>query len=128
LSRPELLRALPAIPRDAEGPVFREPWEAQAFAMALALHEGGAFGWSEWAAALAAEIKAAQAAGDPDSGETYYRHWLAALEKLLAAKALTSRTELAKRRDQWDRAARATPHGRPIELANDPLAARPNPL
>jgi nitrile hydratase accessory protein len=128
LSRPELLRVLPEIPRDADGPVFREPWEAQAFAMAVALHERGAFSWPEWAAALAAEIKAAEAAGDPDTGETYYRHWLAALERLLATKALASRSELEKRRDQWDRAARATPHGRPIELANDPEAAQSDPL
>jgi nitrile hydratase accessory protein len=128
LSRPELLRVLPEIPRDADGPVFREPWEAQAFAMAVALHERGAFSWPEWAAALAAEIKAAEAAGDPDSGETYYRHWFAALERLLATKALASRSELEKRRDQWDRAARATPHGRPIELANDPEAAQSDPL
>ena len=119
MSGPEL-DALPGIPRGAEGPVFSEPWEAQAFAMAVALHERGCFTWVEWAAALAAEIKAAQAAGDPDTGETYYRHWLAALEKLAAAKALTDRTELETRHAQWDRAARATPHGRPITLENDP--------
>jgi nitrile hydratase accessory protein len=124
LSRPDLVAALPEIPRDAEGPVFREPWEAQAFAMAVALHQQGAFTWNEWAAALAVEIKAAQAGGDPDTGETYYRHWLAALEKLVAAKALTSPAELAARRDQWDRAAHATPHGWPIELANDPQSQR----
>jgi nitrile hydratase accessory protein len=124
LSRPDLVAVLPEIPRDAAGPVFREPWEAQAFAMAVALNERGVFTWTEWAAALAAEIKAAQAAGDPDTGETYYRHWLAALEKLVASKALASRAELTTRRDQWDRAARATPHGRPIELANDPELSR----
>jgi nitrile hydratase accessory protein len=123
LNRPELVAALPEIPRDADGPVFREPWEAQAFAMAVALHQQGAFTWSEWAAALAVEIKAAQAGGDPDTGETYYRHWLAALEKLVAAKALTSAAELATRRDQWDRAAHATPHGQPVALENDPQAA-----
>jgi nitrile hydratase accessory protein len=119
LSGPDL-KALPQIPRDAEGPVFREPWEAQAFAMAVQLHQRGVFTWVEWAAALAAEIKAAQGAGDPDTGETYYRHWLAALEKLVAAKALTNPSELGARRAQWDRAARATPHGQPIELVNDP--------
>jgi nitrile hydratase accessory protein len=124
LSRPDLLAALPEIPRDAEGPVFREPWEAQAFAMAVALNARGVFTWTEWAAALAAEIKAAQAGGDPDRGDTYYRHWLAALERLVAAKALASRAELSERRDQWDRAARATPHGQPIELANDPRGHR----
>src|ERR1700733_7829961 len=81
--------AVPSIPCDAEGPVFREPWEAQAFAMALALHERGIFTWSEWADALSSEIKRAQAAGDPDTGETYYRHWLAALERLIAVKGVT---------------------------------------
>ncbi len=120
MNAPDLLAALPEIPRDAAGPVFREPWEAQAFAMAVALHERGVFAWTEWADALAGEIKAAQAAGDPDHGDTYYKHWLAALEKLVAAKAVASRAELETRRDQWDRAARATPHGQPIELANDP--------
>jgi nitrile hydratase accessory protein len=120
LNRHDLIVALPEIPRDAEGPVFHEPWEAQAFAMAVALHQKGAFTWTEWAAALAAEIKAAQVNGDPDTGETYYQHWLAALEKLVASKALTSAAELATRRDQWDRAAHATQHGQPIELENDP--------
>ena len=74
--------AVPGVPRDADGPVFREPWEAQAFAMTLALHERGVFTWPEWAAALAAEIKRAQSEGDPDTGETYYSHWLNTLEKL----------------------------------------------
>jgi nitrile hydratase accessory protein len=119
LSRPNLA-ALPQIPRDATGPVFREPWEAQAFAMAIALHERGIFTWTEWAAALAVEIKVAQGQGDADTGESYYHHWLAALEKLVVAKALSSAAELATRRDQWERAARATPHGQPIELYNDP--------
>src|SRR5882724_13437087 len=82
----EATRALPGIPRDADGPVFREPWEAQAFAMALALHAHGLFTWNEWAQTLAHEIKRAQAAGDADTGETYYRHWLAALERLVAEK------------------------------------------
>src|SRR6202140_5254385 len=82
--------ALPGIPRDADGPVFREPWEAQAFAMALALHARGLFSWNEWAAALADEIKRAQAGGEPDSGETYYRHWLATLERLIAAKGVAT--------------------------------------
>ena len=85
---------MPGIPRDADGPVFREPWEAQAFAMTLALHERGLFTWPEWAAALAAEIKRAQAAGDPDTGETYYSHWLAALEKLVAEKGVATHDTL----------------------------------
>jgi nitrile hydratase accessory protein len=108
--------AVPSIPCDAEGPVFREPWEAQAFAMALTLHERGLFSWSEWAATLGDEIKRAQAAGDPDTGETYYRHWLNTLERLVAEKGVTTRDTLARYRDAWDHAADRTPHGKPIEL------------
>ena len=107
---------LEGIPRDEDGPVFREPWEAQAFAMALTLHERGLFTWSEWAAALADEIKRAQAHGDPDTGETYYRHWLATLERLISAKGVATREVQHRYRDAWDRAADRTPHGSPIEL------------
>ena len=112
----EVTAALPDLPRDAGGPVFLEPWEAQAFAMTLALHRRGLFGWPEWAAALAAEIKRAQAAGDPDTGDTYYRHWLAALERLVAEKGVADRASLERYRDAWDHAALRTPHGTPIEL------------
>jgi nitrile hydratase accessory protein len=108
--------AVPGIPRDSDGPVFREPWEAQAFAMALALHARGLFTWPEWAASLADEIKRAQASGDPDTGETYYRHWLANLERLIAAKGVASTDMLHRYRDAWDHAADRTPHGQPIEL------------
>jgi nitrile hydratase accessory protein len=108
--------AVPGIPRDSDGPVFREPWEAQAFAMALALHARGLFTWSEWAASLADEIKSAQASGDPDTGETYYRHWLANLERLIAAKGVASTDIQHRYRDAWDHAADRTPHGQPIEL------------
>jgi nitrile hydratase accessory protein len=108
--------AVPAVPRDRDGPVFREPWEAQAFALAVALHERGLFSWSEWAQALGAEIKQAQQAGDPDTGETYYLHWLAALERLVAAKGVASPETLTRYRDAWDHAADRTPHGAPIEL------------
>ena len=107
---------VPGIPHDGDGPVFREPWEAQAFAMTLALHERGLFTWSEWAAALAAEIKRAQAAGDPDTGETYYSHWLAALEELVAEKGIATRETLHRTRDAWDHACDRTPHGQPIVL------------
>jgi nitrile hydratase accessory protein len=109
-------QAVPGIPCDAEGPVFREPWEAQAFAMAVALHERGLFTWSEWAEVLGEEIKSAQHAGDPDTGATYYHHWLAALERIVAAKGVADRTMLARYHDAWDRAADRTPHGMPIEL------------
>ena len=114
--------AVPGIPRDAQGPVFREPWEAQAFSMALALHERGVFTWPEWAATLADEIKRAQAAGDPDTGESYYRHWLAALERLVAEKGIASLETQTRYRDAWDRAADRTPHGAPIELSPDDFA------
>jgi nitrile hydratase accessory protein len=108
--------SIPGVPRDTDGPVFREPWEAQAFAMTLALHERGLFTWPEWAAALAAEIKRAQGAGDPDTGETYYAHWLNALEKIVADKGVTTHDTLHRYRDAWDHACDRTPHGQPIVL------------
>jgi len=116
-------RAGPGIPRDGDGPVFREPWQAQAFAMALALHARGLFTWNEWAAALADEIRRAQAAGDPDTGETYYRHWLATLEKLVAEKGVATPEILHRYRDAWDHAADRTPHGSPIELTPGDFAS-----
>ena len=114
-ARPDL-DALPAIPRDDEGPVFRAPWQAQAFAMAVSLHERGAFTWKEWAKRLADEIAAARERGEVDDGRRYYHYWLAALEKLVAEKQLLRADELTRRKDEWERAARETPHGKPIEL------------
>lgn len=111
--------ALPGLPVDSGSPVFAAPWQAHAFAIVLALHQKGLFSWPEWAAALAAEIKAAQAAGDPDTGETYYAHWLAALERLLAARKVTTPEALARYRHAWDAAAHRTPHGTPIELRDE---------
>lgn len=108
--------ALPGQPMCGVEPVFREPWEAHAFAMTLTLHQRGLFTWPEWASALSAQIAKAQAAGDADLGDTYYRHWLAALEALVAEKGASSARELARTRDAWDRAADRTPHGQPIEL------------
>lgn len=110
------LTALPEIPRDEEGPVFRAPWEAQVFAMAVALHGRGVFTWPEWAETLAHEIARAQEAGDPDRGDTYYDHWLAALETIIAEKGVTSTEALSRTAAAWDRAADRTPHGQPIEL------------
>jgi len=119
-SRPGVdLRALPSLPRDPDGPVFRAPWEAAAFALAVSLHRKGLYTWPEWTAQLSAQIKAAQLAGDPDCGDTYYQHWLAALETLVVAKGVTSEAGLADLAGAWDRAARATPHGRPIVLGAD---------
>ena len=96
-------------PLDLDDPVFNEPWEAQAFAMAVKLHERGAFTWNEWAEMLGAEIKSSDAA--------YYEHWLSALEKIVEAKGLMSHKERINRVDEWDKAAKATPHGQPIELS-----------
>ncbi len=108
---------LPGQP-EAEGePVFAAPWEAQAFAMTVRLHEQGLFTWPQWADALAAEIKRAQDAGDPDTGETYYHHWLAALERVLAERGVVDAEEQDRTRQAWRRAAARTPHGQPIELA-----------
>jgi nitrile hydratase accessory protein len=108
--------AIPSLPCDAEGPVFHEPWEAQAFAMTLLLYDRGLFTWPEWAAVLGEEIKRAQAAGDPDTGETYYRHWLAALEQIIAEKGVTDSGTLKRHQAAWHQAAGRTPHGTPILL------------
>jgi nitrile hydratase accessory protein len=100
-----------------EEPTFRAPWEAQAFALTLALHARGAFTWSEWTQTLAAVIGEVRERGEPDTGEHYYRHWLTALERITSAKRLLSAESLARRQDEWRCAARRTPHGQPIELA-----------
>lgn len=115
-SKPENLAALPSLPRDAGGPVFAEPWEAQAFALAVKLSEQGHFTWKEWAAALAEELKAATDRGEPDDGSRYYQHWLAALERLVAAKGLSDPAALRARKEAWAEAYRHTPHGKPVEL------------
>ena len=108
---------------DGDEPRFREPWEAQAFALVLALHEARLFAWSEWTAALSREIHAPPESGPVEGGGAYYRQWLAALESLVVEKGVVSREALAARAAAWERAARATPHGAPIVLANDPRAS-----
>ena len=114
---------LPGMPQDADGPVFTEPWQAQAFAMALALHQKGLFTWVEWAQALSEHIAAAQAAGDADLGDTYYHYWLAALESLVAAKGASTVDELVAYQRAWRHAADRTPHGQPIELTGQDCGA-----
>ena len=114
---------LPGLPMDADGPVFREPWQARAFALAVTLHQRGLFTWPEWAQALAQQIVQAQARGDADLGDTYYQHWLAALETLVAAKGASSSAELRRFQSAWDHAADRTPHGQPIELSDQDFAA-----
>lgn len=118
---PRALDAVLPLPCDGAGPVFAEPWQAQAFAMVVALNERGLFTWAEWAAAISAEIKACGAA---DDGSRYYEFWLGALEKLLVAKGATTLGTIDDLSAAWSRAAEATPHGRPIELENDPLRTK----
>ena len=115
----EAIAALPLVPSAEGAPVFSEPWQAEAFAMVLSLHARGVFSWKDWADRLAATIAAAQVGGDPDLGDTYYDHWLKTLEQLVVEKGLLESTALSARRDAWDRAARATPHGEPIVLGRE---------
>jgi nitrile hydratase accessory protein len=112
----EYLDSLPSLPRDQGGPVFAEPWQAQAFALAVRLSEQGHFVWTEWAAALADELNAAADRGEPDDGTRYYEHWLAALERLVTEKGLTDREAMRERKEAWAEAYLHTPHGKPVEL------------
>ena len=112
MSAPDPL-ALPRLPRDAGGPVFAEPWQAQAFALALQLHAQGAFTWTEWAAALSDRLKAA---GPQDDPNRYYEHWLGALEDLVTGCELASPDALHARKHAWEDAYARTPHGKPVEL------------
>ena len=121
------LSALPRIPREKEGPVFAEPWEAQAFALAVRLSELGHFTWTEWADALGRELKTAADRGEPDDGRRYYHHWLAALERLVTAKGLTNLAALETCRHAWAEVYRNTPHGKPVELAAAPSQTRALP-
>ena len=105
------------LPAGFDEPVFAEPWQAEAFAMTVALHDKGLFSWSEWAEALSAEVKQPDAASD---GRDYYEHWLAALETLLSRKGIAGKGEVDELAAAWERAAHATPHGKPILLENDP--------
>jgi len=110
------LNEVQSIPRNDTGPVFREPWEAEAFAMTLALYEKGVFTWPQWAEVLSDEITRAQTQGDPDLGNTYYSHWLAALERIVVEQDITSKQQLTDLYSEWNQAALSTPHGQPIEL------------
>jgi nitrile hydratase accessory protein len=118
LSQPDQRRQAPSrLPRETDRPVFAEPWEAQAVALAVKLSEQGHFTWKEWAAALADEIKVASSRGELDDGSRYYHHWLAALERLVTSKGLADLAALVARKEAWAEAYRRTPHGKPIELA-----------
>ena len=104
------------MPRDAEGPVFEEAWQAEAFALTVRLHEQGCFTWNEWAATLAAVLREVRERGETDDGSRYYHHWLAALERLVTAKRVVSADELDRRKVAWTQAYLSTPHGQPVEL------------
>jgi nitrile hydratase accessory protein len=109
---------VPGLPRDEGAPVFAEPWQAQAFALAVRLSREGHFTWKEWAATLAEELKTAADRGEPDDGSRYYHHWLAALERLVTAKRLSDPAAMLARKEAWAEAYRRTPHGKPVVLAN----------
>jgi nitrile hydratase accessory protein len=114
MSEPGRLRKAPILPADSDSPVFHEPWQATALALAVHLSERGAIPWTEWSAALGREIQAA--ANDPARADAYYRHWLRALERICAAKGMVDPGEILRRQDQWRRAYLATPHGQPVQL------------
>jgi nitrile hydratase accessory protein len=104
-----------ALPADQGGPVFAEPWQASAFALAVHLSERGAFAWSEWSAALGHEIQASAQRG-PEEGAAYFDCWLDALERLCREKSLVDAAEISRRREQWRQAYLNTPHGEPVAL------------
>ena len=108
--------ASPLLPQDEDGPVFAEPWQAQAFAMAVQLSEEGHFTWTEWTEALEGQLQAAVDRGEPDDGSRYFEHWVAALELLVAGKKLIDPTALSERKEAWVDAYLHTPHGQPVEL------------
>jgi nitrile hydratase accessory protein len=110
---------LAALPRDDGGPIFAEPWQAEAFALAVRLSAQGHFTWKEWASTLADELKAAATRGEPDDGSRYYHHWLTALERLVVAKRLSDPATLRARKKAWAEAYQRTPHGKPVELEGD---------
>jgi nitrile hydratase accessory protein len=119
ITETERLQALPRLPQDKGEPVFAEPWQAQAFALAVKLSEQGHFTWKEWATLLASELNTAATRGEPDDGSHYYEHWLAALEQLVTAKGLADSAALVARKEAWAGAYRCTPHGTPVKLPNN---------
>jgi nitrile hydratase accessory protein len=126
IREPENLAGLPQLPRDEGGPVFAEPWQAQAFALAVKLSEQGHFTWKEWAAVLAEELRVAANCGEPDDGSHYYEHWLAALERLVTAKGISDPAAMLARKEAWADAYRHTPHGKPVELISTADASTHN--
>jgi nitrile hydratase accessory protein len=112
------LADLGGLPAHGNGPVFAEPWQAQAFALAVQLCTQGHFTWREWTTALAAEVKAAASPDAADDGSRYYLHWLAALERVVMERGLTEHEALRRRKDQWAEAYRCAPHGTAVQLGS----------
>jgi nitrile hydratase accessory protein len=106
----------PDMPGDADGPVFLEPWHAEAFSLAVALHRQGAFSWSEWVEHFSTTLRDVPAAPGETVEAAYYRRWLLALETISARKRLASAAEMAERKEEWRRAYLQTPHGQPVKL------------
>jgi nitrile hydratase accessory protein len=125
LTSPEITVAQPGLaqllglPRNHDGPAFAEPWQASAFALAVSLSRQGHFSWKEWAGALAEELKASAARGEPDDGSHYYHCWLSTLERLVVARRLSETAALLTCKDAWADAYRRTPHGKPVERKRD---------
>ncbi len=123
MSQPDVTEAAerfalsPLLPRDEDGPVFAEPWQAQAFALAVRLSAEGRFTWPEWTSTLGDQLQTAADCGEPDDGSRYFEYWLAALEHLVLEKKLTDRSALSERKEAWADAHRCTPHGQPVELS-----------
>lgn len=113
---------LPSLPKDNKDPVFNEPWQAQAFALAVSLCEKGYFTWSEWVDIFSNQVTLAQQAGDPDLGDTYYSHWLNALETIVDKKKMVNFPDMQQRKAAWKQAYLNTPHGQPIELSSNDKA------
>jgi len=113
------LAALPKLPKEPGGPVFAEPWQASAFALAVSLSRQGHFTWREWAETLSQELRASAARGESDDGSHYYHCWLAALERLVVERHLSDAGTLHAQKEAWAEAYRRTPHGQPVRLMDE---------
>lgn len=106
----------PADPFSPRDEVFEEAWHAQTLALADTMVKAGHFTANDWANTLGAALKAADAKGDPDNTETYYHCAINALEQLVAGNTSINQSTMSKRKDTWERAYLATPHGQPVKL------------
>lgn len=107
-----------SVPVNANGPAFDHPWQAQAFSLTVHLHKKGLFSWADWVRIFSDEIKASPALHGESVNDTYYRQWLAAMEKLVAVLGLTVSDDISRRTDEWRQAYLNTPHGQPVALVH----------